>query len=446
MDSKEIQDELKMTYEELQSYLIQKYGCAKYDYFLNSDCKCKNKKVSRTSEGLVCHHMDEDKGGNLGNPPQAKMQPFEWQAKERLVYCNFLEHLILHMKIAILRQKKILETPREIENFFTTGGIFMICQNINDMFVLDGTNISWQKRCFEEIRENYKDYILLVKSFIKYIEADYKGNKAKPALLAPGSMVHFSDGDCEILNVSPKKDTFLLKLPSGEEKTFKSVWASSQFTYIDQFDLAIRRMASGFQTFYADIYNDIEKYNDEKNIDKFSTLFKVDYHGYGFAQYADIILDKSFGSCNADEYISKAFPMYSDKMIDFKKARPKFWKGKDIPGDAQKLFYIIRIKTSFSLKKGMEPCIRYREKDLLRMSNILTIDNNNNIKDKGWTILATSDIYDQKTGRYYSKYRDFNGEIVNATVKVSLGKDDYLLFKKRYNIRHIEILDGCYFE
>ena len=32
MNRKEFKDELKMTYGELQSYLIQKYGSAKYDY------------------------------------------------------------------------------------------------------------------------------------------------------------------------------------------------------------------------------------------------------------------------------------------------------------------------------------------------------------------------------------------------------------------------------
>ena len=445
MNRKEFKDELKMTYGELQSYLIQKYGGAKCDYFVNPECKSKNKKVSRTSEGLYCHHMDEDKGGNLGNPPQAKMQPFEWQKKERLVYCNILEHLILHMKIAVLRQKNMLETPQEIVDFFTTGGIFMICDEINDMFMNDGTKVAWKKRCFEEIKENYEDYILLIKSFMNYIETDYKGNKMEPAFLVPGSKVHFSYGDCEILKVSRKKDAFLLKLPSGEEKALKSVVAYQQFTYADQFDLAIRRMASGYESFYTDIYEDIVKYDNKNLIEESSKLFKVDYQGYGFAQYADITLDESFGSRNADEYISKALPMYCEKMIDFKEKTPQFWKGEDVPKNARKLFYIVRIKTSFSLKEGMEPCVRYRERDILRTENIFAIDNNHNIKDRGWTILATSDIYDKKTDKYYSKYRDINGKIVAAAVTVSLGKDDYLLFKERYNIRYIEILDGCYF-
>lgn len=82
MNNKEIGDELKMTYGELQCYLIQKYGAAKYDYFSTPECKSSNKKVTRTSEGLYCHHMDEDKEYNLGSPLQAKLQPFEWQKKK----------------------------------------------------------------------------------------------------------------------------------------------------------------------------------------------------------------------------------------------------------------------------------------------------------------------------------------------------------------------------
>ncbi|MDD4690611.1 MAG: hypothetical protein PHE51_12825, partial [Eubacteriales bacterium] len=78
MNSKELYKELQMTYDELQRYLIEKYGAAVCDYFATPECKSKSKKVTRTGEGLYCHHMDEDKGGNLGNAPDAKGQPFEW--------------------------------------------------------------------------------------------------------------------------------------------------------------------------------------------------------------------------------------------------------------------------------------------------------------------------------------------------------------------------------
>lgn len=88
-----------MNYDEFVSYLLKKYGPAKYDYFTNATCKTKSKRISRTKEGLFCHHIDEDKGYMLSRTGCALEQPFEYQKAERLVYCNYIEHLLLHILI-----------------------------------------------------------------------------------------------------------------------------------------------------------------------------------------------------------------------------------------------------------------------------------------------------------------------------------------------------------
>lgn len=54
---------------------------------------------SRTSEGLLCHHIDEDKVSVLSDPHFAKDYPFSYQKKDRLVYCDYIEHLLLHYKL-----------------------------------------------------------------------------------------------------------------------------------------------------------------------------------------------------------------------------------------------------------------------------------------------------------------------------------------------------------
>ncbi len=204
MKREELYKELKMSYYELQEYLLQKYGGAQGNYFLTSECRSKNKKNSRTSEGLYCHHMDEDKGGNLSEPVSAKRQPFEWQYRERLVYCNILEHLILHIKIAVLRQPGPLKVPKDIERFFTTGGIFMICQSINDMFMADDTSESKRKQCFEEVKENYDDYIWLLRILLKYISTSYSGDKNRRAVITRGTQLIGSTGKLEILDYSER--------------------------------------------------------------------------------------------------------------------------------------------------------------------------------------------------------------------------------------------------
>ena len=201
MHREEIFTELSLSYDELVHYLLNKYGGAVSDYFATPECNSHSKKISRTSEGLYCHHIDEDKGGNLSSPMGAKNQPYAWQKKERLVYCNILEHLLLHIKIAVLRQKKRFYKPAEIDSFFTTGGIYEICKDINDMYSQDGSNTKWVQRCYAEIKDNYADYILLLKTIITYLQKQYYGEKSDSALLKKGSRAKFSDGSCAITGV-----------------------------------------------------------------------------------------------------------------------------------------------------------------------------------------------------------------------------------------------------
>lgn len=88
-------------YDELVQFLLKKYGPAKYDYFMNELCSSKNKKVTRTSEGLYCHHIDEDKEIMLSNDTLARRCPFAYQKADRLVYCNILEHFLLHILVQL---------------------------------------------------------------------------------------------------------------------------------------------------------------------------------------------------------------------------------------------------------------------------------------------------------------------------------------------------------
>ncbi len=441
----EIYKELQMTYEELQIYLIQKYGGAVSDYFATPECRSKSKKVSRTSEGLYCHHMDEDKGGNLSDASSARMQPFEWQKKERLVYCNVLEHLILHMKIAVLRQKELLLKPADVRRFFTTDGIYMICEEINDMFENNGTNVAWKKRCFEEIEENYEDYISLIKSLLAYIDEYYCGEKNNPHFLTVGATVHLMDCDCELLKVTERRDKMLLRMPTGEEKIFYLSSACKQLEYVDEIDIVTRGMASGYENFYESIYQDFIIKQDEMEIQNYVKALKVDYAPYEYAKYATIELAESFGASNAYKYISKALPMYSSKKINFEGKTPIFWSGEEKPKEPPKGFYIVRVETMFRIKEGNTPFVRYRESDLFRCPYKTTGTDYNYLERDKMCVLETSDIYDSKTKEYYSKYYDREGKLVDAKVILTLGREDYLLFREIYDIWYLKILDGCYF-
>lgn len=171
MKTMELQDQLRMSYEEQVQYLLDKYGSAEYDYFCNESCKSRNSKVSRTKEGLVCHHIDEDKAIMLSSPSYAAKNRFDYQRADRLVYCNLLEHLLLHIKIVI--------EPRHPEaNLFEmpgVGGIVNICRNLNDYYGGRECKREYQKKLYEPISDNMKDYIAILIYLTAFVKANRPG-------------------------------------------------------------------------------------------------------------------------------------------------------------------------------------------------------------------------------------------------------------------------------
>lgn len=181
MESTEIKNQLKMTYDELVDYLLKKYGLAQYDYFCNESCKSKNSKVSRTNEGLYCHHIDENKAILLSNDKFAVNNPFEYQKANRLVYCNVLEHLILHIKIV---EEPKNENANQMEIQGIGGAVCFICPQINDYF--NGYEFKQQYliNIFSLIENNFNDYIDILEYFLDVVEKNpiYKSIVTKERL------------------------------------------------------------------------------------------------------------------------------------------------------------------------------------------------------------------------------------------------------------------------
>ena len=171
MDSVEIKSELLMSYQELVDYLLKKYGPAKYDYFRTESCRSKNKNISRSSEGLICHHIDEDKAIMLSNPRWAINNPFEYQKANRLVYCNILEHLILHIKIA---EEPKPEGANLLEDQGIGGAVNFICRELNDYY--DGYNYKKEsdKKKFSLVANNFEDYIKVLHELWRVVKGNDK--------------------------------------------------------------------------------------------------------------------------------------------------------------------------------------------------------------------------------------------------------------------------------
>lgn len=153
------------TYTEYVDYLKKKYGEAKYDYMTPSFNK--NNKVSRTKEGLYCHHIKEYQAIMLGNKLYAERNPYEWQKAHNLVYCNLLEHMLLHILICEEHMPKskeeliLLVSNLEIVGI---GGItnFFIPE-LNDFYSGWESGLPWQQRCHEEIKNSKDVYFELIK-------------------------------------------------------------------------------------------------------------------------------------------------------------------------------------------------------------------------------------------------------------------------------------------
>ena len=129
-----------LNYKEYCKYLQDKHGIGKYNYMYPSWYK--NQKASRTKEGLVNHHIFEDTAILLSNPIFAKKYPYEWQEAKNLVYCDYLEHLYLHILIC---EKEMLKEMPGIQGL---GGIVsFIVPTLNDVYSGYKSSLQWQENC-----------------------------------------------------------------------------------------------------------------------------------------------------------------------------------------------------------------------------------------------------------------------------------------------------------
>ncbi len=90
-----------LKYLDLCKYLQEKYGIAQGDYFVSESCATPNLKIKRSNEGLFIHHIKECEFPDLSKKEMALMMPYEYQKANNLVYCNYFEHLLLHIDIVL---------------------------------------------------------------------------------------------------------------------------------------------------------------------------------------------------------------------------------------------------------------------------------------------------------------------------------------------------------
>lgn len=181
-----------------------------------------------------------------------------------------------------------------------------------------------------------------------------------------------------------------------------------------------------------------------------------------FPNLYEVEIGEQFGSPNAGEYVRRSYKggwcylakgkekkkykngttadvnslypsmMSSESNNRYPVGMPTFWKGNFIPDEALKpnKYFFIRIKTRFYIKKNKLPFVQIK----------------NNLMYKGTESLETSDIWDKRTNKYYKEFINFNDEIEQAFVTLTLTMTDYQLLKDHYELVDFTILDGCYFK
>lgn len=159
---------LDLSYQSAIALLLKKYGRATEDYFkeksyeklLAGEIQYPNKgRIARTQEGLYCHHQAEDRYLNMASAEYIISQgiPFEYQTAGHLVYCNLVEHAVLHTLIA----------KRTNGQFGLPGLVAYLLPEIKDWY-LNGREpiLAWQKACFNKAFLNREDTISLIEKMV----------------------------------------------------------------------------------------------------------------------------------------------------------------------------------------------------------------------------------------------------------------------------------------
>ena len=149
-----------MTYREYCKYLQDKYGIPKNSYYNEQYNKNRS---SRTSEGLVIHHICEDIKTNLSNKEVAKSCDFNYQLPENLCYCDYLEHLFLHILIT--------EYPNEeTEDAVGIGGSAnYLIPELNNLFsgyIPEQPPKKHVIDCFNRVKDDFITYKYLINRFL----------------------------------------------------------------------------------------------------------------------------------------------------------------------------------------------------------------------------------------------------------------------------------------
>lgn len=153
MTINEYQNVKDFSYEEYCGYLNKKYGAVPRKYGSS-----KNK---RPDDGLFIHHVREDEVASLSNRKIALANDPVYQEPENLVYCNYLEHLLLHIMIG--------EETAGTKNLGLNGPFVFIVPALKNYFEKGWKNEKINAGYYNAIEGNKEVYDILLKRYNKIV-------------------------------------------------------------------------------------------------------------------------------------------------------------------------------------------------------------------------------------------------------------------------------------
>ena len=89
-----LKEALAMSYLDYVDHLLKKYGPVPANYATDDSCTRFNSSIERVKDGLIVHHINE-------NELKCSLDKFGYtdHSPDKLVYCDMIEHLLLHIKI-----------------------------------------------------------------------------------------------------------------------------------------------------------------------------------------------------------------------------------------------------------------------------------------------------------------------------------------------------------
>jgi hypothetical protein len=103
----------------------------------------------------------------------AEMCPYEWQKKENIVYCDYLEHLLLH--VLICKYPNPDKLP--MADVGIGGVINFLVPELNDVYSGWVSKQAWRINCHRIIEKDKNVYLSILKMFIEYIKTEKNYNE-----------------------------------------------------------------------------------------------------------------------------------------------------------------------------------------------------------------------------------------------------------------------------